>query len=116
MNTMDPRDYIDSDERIDPREPFFTEALPCENCGCPCHSRVWVPGFEYWACDDCALEASILIYAESNCETLYGQILRAKSIAQVQAAYRAHQETCPACIRKRREQQRAEHQREREAA
>jgi hypothetical protein len=85
--------------RPDPREPFFTESDACENCGTPCSSRVWLPGFDYYGCDECALEASILIYAEENCETLYNAIRRAK----MQQACQEHRASCPACIRKHRE-------------
>ncbi len=98
----DPRDYIDPDEgRPDP-EPFFTHAEgPCENCGAPCDSRVWVPGFAYWACDDCAEEARIVIYAEENCPVLYDAVMRSKHVSEVQRAFLLHQAGCPACRRRK---------------
>ena len=37
-------EFIDYDEgRPDPREAFFTFALPCENCGEPCEDRIPAP-------------------------------------------------------------------------
>lgn len=76
---------------------FFAFALPCENCGQPCESRTWVPGFNYFGCDDCAAEASIMIFAEDNCPVLHDAVLRADSVSKVQKAFREHQASCPNC-------------------
>jgi hypothetical protein len=98
---IDPRDYIDWDEgrpeRIDPREAFHAEGEPCENCGVPCERRTWVPGFEYWGCDDCVTEAQIMVFAEANCPTLFDAIMKASRVSEVQAAFRQHKESCPHC-------------------
>ena len=83
------------------REPFFVHGEPCENCGTPCESgtRVWIPGFNYWACDDCASEAAIIVFAEDNCPALYDFVMRSKSVSEIQQAYREHEKTCPQCLR-----------------
>ena len=95
---LDPSDFIDWDEGRDFPEAFFAEANPCENCGKPVQGeRVWIPGFDYWACSDCAEESRILFFAEENCPTLYDAIMRAKSVQQVQFAFRTHKESCPKC-------------------
>jgi hypothetical protein len=79
-------------------QPFYAEGQPCENCGKPCiEDRIWIPGFNYFACSECAEESRILVYAEENCPTLYVAILRAKSIQQVRAAFVEHKETCAKC-------------------
>lgn len=98
-------DYIDPDEGRDFPAPFFTEGEPCENCGATCDSgsRTWIPGFDYWACNDCAEECQILIFAEANCPTLEDAIVRSRSIAQVRQAYEEHKETCPKCNPKLKE-------------
>jgi hypothetical protein len=83
-------------------EPFFTYAEPCENCGAPCDSRVWIAGFDYFACDDCAEEARIVIYAEDNCPVLYDAVMRSKHVAEVQRAFREHQAGCQNCNPARR--------------
>ena len=94
-----PRDYehIDPDEGRDFPEPFYTYGEPCENCGQPCESRTWVPGFDYWGCDDCVSEARIVVFAEATCPTLYAAIMRARKVSDVQQAYREHRESCPNC-------------------
>ena len=81
-------------------EPFFTHGEPCENCGKACESGslTWVPGFGYWACDDCASEAAIAIFAEETCPVLYDYFLRARSVSDVQKAYQEHRATCPNCM------------------
>jgi len=77
---------------------FYSESgEPCENCGKDCESRTWVPGFDYWGCDDCAAEARIVVFAEANCPTLYNAVMRSKTVGEVQRAFRQHQESCPKC-------------------
>ena len=97
----DPRDFIDPDEGYRKNEPapFFTHGEPCENCGTACDSgtRVWIPGFNYWACDQCAEESRIVIFAEENCPTLYAAIERSRRVVEVQQAYQKHKESCPNC-------------------
>jgi hypothetical protein len=93
---FDPRDYIDPDEGRP--VPFYTQAPhACGNCGRPCAQTWYVPGFDYWGCDDCVAEAKILVYAEDNCPVLYGAIMRSRSVREVQRAFREHKETCPKC-------------------
>jgi len=95
----DPRDFIDPDEgRELVRQAFYAEGEPCENCGCPCtDGRVWVPGFDFWGCNNCGEEARTVIFAEENCPTLYNFIMRCKSVVQVRLAMREHEATCPNC-------------------
>lgn len=82
-------------------EAFFTHGEPCENCGSPCDAgtRTWIEGFDFWACDQCAEEAAIVIFAESNCPTLYDAIMRSKHVSEVQQAYQEHQRSCPHCLK-----------------
>lgn len=96
---FDPRDFIDSDEGRNEPAPFFTYGEPCENCGAACESdkRVWVPGYNYWACFQCAEEAEALIFAEENCPPLYRAITRARTVSGVQRAIHWHKETCARC-------------------
>ena len=85
--------------RFDDLKSFFTEGEPCENCGKPCDAgtRIWIPGWNYFGCDDCAEESRLMIFAEENCESLYVAILRAKCISEVRAAFCEHKQTCPNC-------------------
>lgn len=96
---LDTRDFIDPDEGRDEPAPFFTYGEPCENCGSACDAgtRVWVPGFNYHACEQCAEEARITIYAEENCQALYRVIMKARRVSEVQRAYRWHKENCEKC-------------------
>ena len=79
---------------------FFTHGEPCENCGKPCTSgtRIFVPGWNYWGCEDCAAEAAIMVFAEDTCPVLYDFVMRSKSVSEIQKAYQEHQESCPSCI------------------
>jgi hypothetical protein len=92
-------DYIDPDEGRDPVAPFFTEGEPCENCGAACESgtRTWILGFNYFACDNCAEEARIMLFAEENCPVLYDAVMRSRHVSEVQPAFREHQSGCPNC-------------------
>jgi hypothetical protein len=93
---LDPRDYIDPDEGRD--DPFFTYAPEvCVNCLRSCERLTWIPGFNYFGCDDCASEAKIMVFAEENCPALYRCIVRAKRVSEVQRAFRWHKETCERC-------------------
>lgn len=96
---IDPRDFIDPDEgRELVHRAFYAEGEPCENCGKPClDGRVYVPGFDYLGCQDCAEEARVLIFAEENCPTLHEAVIRSKNVQQVADAMRQHQATCPNC-------------------
>jgi len=89
----------DRDEDGDYPTEFFTYGEPCENCGTACETdtRVWIPGFNYWACDQCAEECRITIFAEENCPALYRAITRARTVAGVQKAYWWHKHSCPNC-------------------
>jgi hypothetical protein len=81
-------------------QPFFTNAEACENCGRPCDAGTltWVPGFNYWGCDDCVAEAAIAVFAEETCPSLYDFFLKARSVSEVQKAYQEHRATCPNCM------------------
>lgn len=96
---MDPLDYIDPDEGREFPAPFFTEGEPCENCGKPCDegTRIWVPGFDFQGCQDCAEEARVVIFAEQNCQVLHDAVIRSKTTQQVAQAMREHEATCPNC-------------------
>ncbi len=87
---VDPRDFIDPDEGREDPEPFFTYAEPCENCGTACDSgsRVWVPGWDYWACEQCAREAAIVVFAEQTCPALYEFVMKSRSVSEIQKAYK----------------------------
>ncbi len=92
-------DFIDWDEgREFIQSAFYEHAEPCENCGTPVSGgRVWVPGFDYFGCDDCAQEAEALIFAEANCQTLHDAIVRSRHVSEVARALREHKESCPNC-------------------
>ncbi len=93
-------DFIDPDEgREFIQQAFYQFAEPCENCGKPCKEggRVWIPGFDFLGCDDCAEEAKAVIFAEQNCQNLHDFIIRSKSVQQVRIAMRQHEATCPNC-------------------
>lgn len=98
----DPRDYIDPEEGREEPRAFFTWGEPCENCGSACEpeTRVFVPGWDFWVCGQCAEECRVLIFAEENCRPLYRAITRARTVAGVQAAFRWHRETCLNCTPK----------------
>jgi hypothetical protein len=82
-------------------EPFYTEGEPCENCGkaCDAGSRIWIPGWNYFGCDDCASEAAIVVFAEETCPALYEFVMRSRSVSEIQRAYREHERSCPNCLK-----------------
>lgn len=90
-------DFIDYDEgRIDPREPFFTNAIPCESCGSPCdETRVAL-----W---DSSLNVGPCCYEEPSipdvpvCPGLEAALMRFEVAHEVIAAMKEHQECCETC-------------------
>lgn len=94
---IDPEDYIDQDE-LDPNEPFYTEASPCESCGQPVDHRTeahWEPGLMVGPC--------CVFYINDPpevpvCKSLYDQVCQATSIKEIVRIMQAHIPTCEECL------------------
>lgn len=97
---MEPFDYIDQDEGYRPtdwdshlREPFFTEALPCESCGQP------VDGERRIAPWDTELMVGPCCYYHEDlpvCEVLELELQECRAVREVQQAVARHGD-CPNC-------------------
>jgi hypothetical protein len=102
----DPRDFIDPDEgyrqtdwdsHLDSREPFFTQALPCESCGQPCDDRrpaSWDPELLVGPC--CELDLS-QIPDMPVCEDLCKLLMRCATVGQVGDVFSTHRKVCRKC-------------------
>ena len=62
-----------------PVEPFFTESIPCEDCGHPV--------------EDCVCD----IPDEPVCPVLERAILASRNVREIVSACKAHREYCPLC-------------------
>jgi hypothetical protein len=90
-------EFIDYDEgRQDPREPFFTEAIPCESCGSPCdetRQAPWDTKLNVGPC--CYINASIPDVPV--CQGMLDVIDSCPLTSSVAAAMEAHRECCETC-------------------
>jgi hypothetical protein len=90
-------DFIDYDEgRIDPREPFFTEAIPCESCGAPCDETRPAPWDTSLNVGPCCYQEQ-LIPDEPVCPGMEAALMRFEFAHEVLAAMKAHRECCETC-------------------
>ena len=92
-------DFIDYDEGrdIDPREAFYTHALPCESCGKPCderHTATWDLDLQVGPC--CAVDLSG-IPEVPVCAELARVLMRCATVGQVSDAYQSHKQVCRVC-------------------
>lgn len=108
---MDPRDFIDPDEgrdtfmgpidwdsKLDSREPFYAEALPCESCGRPCEERKvakWDEGLLVGPC--CEFDLNFEFPDLPNCFGLLQALDSCKSVSQVRGVSMAHSRHCKEC-------------------
>jgi hypothetical protein len=88
----------DSHLRIDPREAFYTHAVPCESCGAPVDDRVtakWDTTLQVGPCCEFCIDFEVPNLP--NCIRLWEAIENCKSVSAVQRAYSLHAQTCPIC-------------------
>lgn len=116
-HTTHPNDFIDNDEgwEIDPREPFYAEALPCESCGAPCnetHPASWDASVNVGPC--CSINESIPDVPV--CQELLKVIKRCPLTLSVSRAMEMHRECCEVCQVARIEPQRETTDRKERAA
>jgi rRNA maturation protein Nop10 len=99
----DPRDYIDPDEgrEIDYDsalvQPFYANALPCENCGEPTeerHPAEWNPEI---LVGPCCKSPATEFPREPVCFRLYQIMLAAKTVGEMMDSCKAHKHSCPVC-------------------
>jgi hypothetical protein len=95
----------DWDSHLQEPRAFFTESEPCESCGKPvdCERRPasWDPELMVGPCCEFGLDIPELDNAPT-CQTLWNDLERCKSVAEVSAAMEAHLLTCPVCGQKRK--------------
>jgi len=95
---MERFDFIDYDEGKDPREPFFTEAFPCESCGKPCDERRPADWDESLLVGPCCYNVSEVETPEvPTCEALYEIMMSAETVGQMMTLRTAHKATCVTC-------------------
>lgn len=94
---------IDSDEGYRPidwdshlREPFFTQAVPCESCGKPCEERRTATWDETLQVGPCCQEVDNTP-SVPTCPTLYDLIMACRTVGEVCDVSKAHKEHCPVC-------------------
>jgi hypothetical protein len=93
-------EFIDYDEGrdIDPREAFYTLAVPCESCGAPCDERVtakWDTSLQVGPCCEFCIDFEVPNLP--NCIRLWEAIENCKSVGAVRAIFNAHAYSCPIC-------------------
>jgi hypothetical protein len=93
-------EFIDYDEGrdIDPREAFYTHALPCESCGHPVDERrtaPWDAALHVGACCEFCIDFEVPNLP--NCIRLWEAIENCKSVGPVRAVFAAHASGCPIC-------------------
>jgi hypothetical protein len=101
---MDPSDYIDPWEGITP-QPFYTEALPCGSCGKPCSELfpcTWDSNLMVGEC--CPEYLGDAMPNQPICRSLSRFINQARTVKQVQDAWKEHQDSCVECRRLSRKQ------------
>jgi hypothetical protein len=75
------------------KQPFFTEALPCESCGAPVSSRTWNAEHEIWIGSDCCCNAPDLPIPAC----LIAVYEASRTVGELLDSARAHRLTCPVC-------------------
>jgi hypothetical protein len=75
------------------KQPFFTEAEPCESCGSPVSNRVWNAEHEIWIGTDCSCSAPDLPIPAC----LIAVYEAAQTVGELCDSARAHRLTCPVC-------------------
>lgn len=93
-------EFIDYDEGrdIDPREAFYTHALPCESCGNPCDDRVtakWDTNLQVGPCCEFCIDFEVPNLP--NCLELWKAIDKCKSVSAVQREFSIHARHCVKC-------------------
>jgi hypothetical protein len=73
-------------------EPFFTESLPCENCGAPTDGRVTA----YWN-KDLQVGACCMIPQQDVCPAFQTILATCRTVDEVAAAMHAHLASCRDC-------------------
>ena len=90
-------EYTAADKR-DFYEPLPTASEKCQNCGTPCEELVYLKGWDYKACPICARECQLIDEAERLCPELYGQIVQATGVREIEAVFQTHANSdCPHC-------------------
>lgn len=91
-------EFIDYDEgREDPLEPFFTYAVPCENCGQPreeTRPADWNPEINVGPC--CAIRPAE-IPDEPICPGLQAALMSSDSVGTIVEACKEHRKYCSFC-------------------
>jgi hypothetical protein len=76
----------------------------CPECKQACSELVYVPGFDFEACESCAEQAALLISREDEqgeplCPVEYELVLAASSVLRMRIAIELHQKsTCIFCL------------------
>lgn len=80
-------------------EPIVAPNLEeCQNCGRLAEELVYLEGWDFRACPTCARECQLTDEAERLCPVLYGQLIRANGIREIETAFKAHpQSNCQHC-------------------
>jgi hypothetical protein len=74
------------------RDPFFTQALPCEKCGQPCDERVTA----YWN-KDLQVGSCCMIPEQNVCSAFQVILAGCRTVDEVADAMRLHMATCGDC-------------------
>ncbi len=92
--------YRDTDWDSHLREPFYTEALPCESCGKPCDCERQPASYEpSLLVGPCCQVEEVETPDEPICPRLYMALMFSDSVAQIVLAWKLHNQTCPVCRR-----------------
>lgn len=95
---MERFDFIDYDEGLDPREPFFENAFPCESCGEPCDERKpaeWDEELMVGPC--CYRNLEVETPEVPTCEALQELMMCCESVDELVIVSKVHRRTCAAC-------------------
>lgn len=93
---LDSVDYLDNyrDDRAEPPEAFYVEALPCESCGAPTFlDRTWNAEYELWIAQDCGCNAPSVPLPACMIRVLEA----AQTVGQLCDSVKAHRLACPVC-------------------
>lgn len=75
------------------REPFFTQAEPCEVCGEPCSELTYIKEHQLYIGTDCGCNSP----DDPLCLEAFAIMQKAKSVAQLLETIKEHVSTCPLC-------------------
>jgi hypothetical protein len=96
---MERFDFIDYDEGRDrdPREAFYTEALPCESCGAPVDERRPAPWDESLQVGPCCYDLPLEVPEIPTCSDLYAVMMACVTVGELVDATKAHKAVCQKC-------------------